>query len=64
MPPTLKRVMTFRAVLSKDNTLMLGSTKGGAHRCAGPLIGGFLKGDDFNADMVSHRPYLRHDGIT
>ena len=55
MPPTLKYVMTFRVVLSKDDTLMLGSTKGGSHRGAVPLIGGFLKGDDFNADTVSYR---------
>ena len=53
MPPTLKHVMTFRVNLSKDHTLMLGSTKGGTIRVAAPLIGGFLKGDDFHADIIA-----------
>lgn len=52
MPPTLEHVMTFRAVLSKEYTLMLGPTKGNATRGAAPLIGGFLKGDGFIAELL------------
>ncbi|KAK3046847.1 hypothetical protein LTR09_011688 [Extremus antarcticus] len=44
MPPTLHPVFTYRAFISKPDTLALGATKGGAHRICVPVTDGFLRG--------------------
>lgn len=52
MPPRLEQVFTLRAFLGKDNTLPLGSVKGGAHRYVVPVTGGFVSGSGLEAEIL------------
>jgi hypothetical protein len=51
MPPKLEQVFTLRAFISKDDTLPLGSVKGGAQRTVVPVVGGFLSGSGLEAKI-------------
>lgn len=52
MAPKLEEVFVLRASLGKENTLPLGSVKGGAHRIVVPVTGGFIKGPGVEADIL------------
>jgi hypothetical protein len=52
MAPKLEQVFTLRASLGKEDTLPLGSVKGGAHRIVVPVTGGFIKGSDLEAEIL------------
>ena len=52
MPPKLEQVFILRAFLGKENTLPLGSVKGGAHRYVIPVSGGFVSGSGLEAEIM------------
>jgi hypothetical protein len=52
MAPKLEQVFTLRASLGKEDTLPLGSVKGGAHRFVVSVTGGFIKGSDLEAEIL------------
>lgn len=52
MTPKLEQVFTLRATLGKENALPLGSVRGGIHRMVAPVIGGFIKGPDIDAEIL------------
>lgn len=52
MAPTLEHVMTFHFTLSKEHQLAIGPARGNTSRYVSPIIGGYLQGKDFKADVV------------
>lgn len=44
--------MTIRIVLSREDTLHMGTVNGGAQRIICPITSGFLKGEGFDAVLV------------
>ena len=52
MAPKVEQVFTLRTSLGKEDTLPLGSVKGGAHRFVVVATGGFIKGSDFEAEIL------------
>ena len=53
MAPKLEQVFKMQAFLSKENTLDLGSIKGGPHRYVIPVVSGFIEGADFKAEVTA-----------
>jgi hypothetical protein len=52
MPPKLEPVFTFRLFITTQDTLPMGSTKGGPQRVVQPFNGGSLSGEGINAEFV------------
>jgi hypothetical protein len=52
MAPTLEYVFSMKFTLSKEHTLFIGPTRGNGKRLAAPIVGGYLQGEDFRADLV------------
>lgn len=52
MPPTLEHVLTMRIFRKKEDHIGFNSTRGDAHRHVSPLSGGYLQGDNVNAQLA------------
>jgi hypothetical protein len=53
MAPGLEQVFTLRGFISKDDTLAMGSVKGGKHRMIVPVTSGSLSGNGIEAEILS-----------
>ncbi|KAF2170761.1 hypothetical protein M409DRAFT_63831 [Zasmidium cellare ATCC 36951] len=52
MPPSLEHVFTIHGMIQKEHVLQLQTVKGGPQRVVAPIGKGFVKGKDFEAEIV------------
>lgn len=52
MAPNLEKRFTMRAYLSKDNILDLAAIRSGPRRIIAAVVGGFIKGEGLDAEIV------------